>query len=149
MAQTQKCERCGKNLSADRLAKHKKTCFLCEKAITREKAEAAHDKRVCANYGLRPGEYKKLYEAQGGKCAVRGCPARGLTLRLAVDHDHDKGLHNRNAIRGLLCKRHNRMILPGDTPEVFDSMAEYLRHPPAWKVLGTNGYAENTTARAN
>ena len=145
MTQPQKCERCGKGLSKDRIAKRKKACYLCEKAIAREKSEAAHDKRVCAMYGLRPGEYKQLYEAQGGKCAVKGCPARGLALRLAVDHDHDIGLHNRNAVRGLLCKRHNRTIGDaGDDPEVFESMANYLRHPPAWKILGTHANSSGT-----
>jgi hypothetical protein len=85
---------------------------------------------------MKPGDYRKLYESQDGRCAIKNCRARGVRVRLAVDHDHKLGFRNRKAVRGLLCKRHNRMIgQAGDDPEVFDSIAAYLRHPPAWEVL--------------
>ena len=135
-SKVRECPRCHKSLSKDRIAKRKKYCYLCEVAVKREQREAAHDRRVEKLYGLRPGEYRKLYTAQGGKCAIKNCPARGITLSLAVDHDHDLGLHNRRAVRGLLCKRHNREIgYCHDDPEVFESLANYLRQPPAREVL--------------
>jgi hypothetical protein len=130
------CPGCGKPLSADRISKRKKRCYACECRILREQREAAHDRRVEKLYGLRPGEYRKLYEAQGGKCAIYGCRARGLVVSLAVDHDHKLGLYNRMAVRGLLCKHHNRQIgYASDDPQVFDSLAAYLRNPPAREVL--------------
>lgn len=68
-----------------------------------------------------------------------GCRATGKTKRLAVDHDHNKGLHNREAVRGLLCGMHNDMVgKMRDNPEAFEYLADYLRNPPARKVLTDN-----------
>lgn len=136
MPQTRlKCKRCKHALSDARVKANKRTCTPCERLIKHERSEIAHEKRVCEQYGLLPGEYKKLYDAQGGKCAIRNCKARGIYVRLAVDHDHDMGFI-RAAIRGLLCKTHNGWIgRAGDDPEVFLSLADYLIHPPAWEVL--------------
>lgn len=129
------CPRCGKPLSKERAANRKKYCYRCERAVKREQRLAAHDRRVEKQYGLLPGEYRKLYDAQGGKCAIRGCRATGKTKALAVEHDHSLGF-TREAVRGLTCGMHNGWIgLAGDNPEVFDSMANYLRNPPARKVL--------------
>lgn len=134
MAAPRNCARCGKQLSLKR--QRFKYCYLCDLAVKRERREREHDKRVEKLYGLRPGEYRKLYEAQGGRCAIYRCKARGVTLALAVDHDHKLGLANRKAVRGLLCKRHNREIgYANDDPLVFDSLAAYLRNPPAREVL--------------
>ena len=131
-----RCARCDKPLSKKRLVQRKRYCYLCDVAIKREQAEAAHEKRVCERYGLEPGDYRRLLEAQDGHCAIANCKARGIRLRLAVDHDHKIGDRNRKAVRGLLCKRHNSMIAnAGDDPEVFDSIAAYLRHPPAREIL--------------
>jgi hypothetical protein len=136
MAFNRVCPGCQNPLSADRIAKRKKRCYLCEVRIRKMQREAAHDRRVEKLYGLRPGEYCILYLAQGGRCPIYGCRARGLTIALAVDHDHKLGLGNRNSVRGLLCKYHNRQLgYAGDDPMVFDSMADYLRNPPAHEVL--------------
>lgn len=130
------CPRCVRPLSPAREAKRKKYCFACESQVRAAQREAAHDRRVEKLYGLLPGEYRKLYEAQGGRCAIFNCHARGIRIALAVDHDHAFGLHNRAGVRGLLCKRHNRIIGDaGDDPRVFESLAGYLREPPAWEVL--------------
>lgn len=130
------CPRCGKPLSPQRVAKRNKYCYLCDKAVKREQSDAAHEKRLESQYGLKPGDYKRLLLAQGGRCAIFGCSARGVSRRLSVDHDHKKGFRNRKAVRGLLCKRHNNMIGEcADDPRVFDSLAEYLRHPPAQAIL--------------
>jgi hypothetical protein len=131
---TKCCARCGKPLSVKR--QRFKYCYHDALLAKREQSEAAHERRVESLYGLRPGEYKKIYLAQGGRCPIKGCKARGVSRRLAVDHDHKLGLHNRDAVRGLLCLFHNRDLgYAGDDPEVFDSMADYLRDPPARKVL--------------
>jgi hypothetical protein len=97
---------------------------------------------VLKMYGLLPGEYAKLLAYQGGTCAILNCKARGVYVALAVDHDHkcDKGhpkqIGCRKCVRGLLCKRHNREIgFNGDDPDVFESIADYLRSPPAKEVL--------------
>lgn len=90
-----------------------------------------HDRTVARIYGLAPGDYAKLLEAQGGTCAIRTCRANGKSKRLAVDHDHVTG-----EVRGILCSNHNRFIgLNRDNPDAFRSMAEYLESPPARLVL--------------
>lgn len=129
-----KCHRCDRALSAKRV--RKKYCFPCERVVKRERTAAQHDKYVCATYGLRPGEYQKILDHQGGKCAI--CRrATGATRRLAVDHDHAIGDGKREAVRGGLCRPCNRMLGHGrDDPEFFMRAARYLESPPARKVLG-------------
>lgn len=63
----------------------------------------AHDTRVQRVYGLKPGEYQEMLDKQGGVCAI--CGRRPVTIRLAVDHDHETG-----RVRGLLCRRCNRAL---------------------------------------
>ncbi len=143
MPQTRlKCHRCGNPLSDARVKARKRNCMPCERLNKKEQAEAAHEKRVCETYGLQPGDYDKLFEAQGGKCAIAKCHAKGLYIRLAVEHNHkcDKGHDPKNGcrfcVRGLVCKSHNKWIgWAGDDPEVFYSLADYLRNPPAQRIL--------------
>lgn len=80
-----------------------------------------HENMVAKTYGLAPGEYEQMYQAQGGVCAI--CQrATGKTKRLAVDHDHDTGL-----VRGLLCGPCNRMVgYFRNAPEAFRRAAAYL-----------------------
>jgi hypothetical protein len=127
------CARCGRTKTPRRAGR--KYCSRCGGLAQREQSERAHRYRVARQYGLLPGDYDALYAAQGGRCAI--CRrATGKTKRLAVDHDHAIGLHSRSAVRGLLCSHDNSMIGSArDDPEYFDRAAEYLRNPPARKVL--------------
>lgn len=104
-------------------------------AVKREQRDKAHDTRVCLVYGLQPGEYQKLYQAQGERCYI--CQrATGAVRRLAVDHDHAVGDGVRESVRGLLCKPCNRLLGHArDNPEFFERAAAYLRQPPAREVL--------------
>lgn len=94
-------------------------CWACRSA----KSHASMTERV---YGLTGEQYDALLDLQGGGCAV--CGARPKSKRLAVDHDHRTG-----AVRGLLCKRHNKDALGS----LHDSIAQvvalwhYLNTPPA------------------
>lgn len=107
-------------------------CATCWRAKTVERKEAAHGQHVEKTYGITPEQYRMIYEAQGGRCAI--CRrATGATRRLAVDHNHKTG-----EIRGLLCKPCNRYglgMFARDNPEIFDRAAEYLRNPPAREIL--------------
>lgn len=100
-----------------------------------------HDRRVLAVYGLEPGDYQRLYEAQGGRCAIFTCRAKGKSRMLAVEHDHrcqasHGGQIRRCCVRGLTCAVHNEWIgRSGDNPDVFRSIADYLEHPPAKGIL--------------
>lgn len=131
------CRRCSRRLSRDRLLQRKQFCGPCEIKNKRESRERAHDRYVGQTYGLDPGEYTLILEAQGGRCAVKTCRANGTSKRLAVEHDHRLG-NTVEAVRGLMCGVHNDWIgMAGDNPEVFESIADYLRNPPAREVLGT------------
>lgn len=86
----------------------------------------AHERRVQSEYGLKPGEYGKIYLAQEGVCAI--CRrATGATRNLSVDHDHRTGL-----VRGLLCRPCNDLLGHlRDDPEAARRIAGYLTFPPA------------------
>lgn len=119
-----------------------KYCYRCRISTKKQRSSAAHDKRVQDTYGLAPGDYQKLYEEQGGVCAI--CRrATGKTRRLSVDHNHaieDAGIVS---VRGLLCRPCNDLLgMARDNPEFFVRAAAYLRTPPAWWVLGTRQAAQ-------
>lgn len=84
-------------------------------------------------FGLTPGEYTSLLDAQGGRCFICG---KAGTERLRIDHDHDMPV-GREAVRGLLCNTCNYQRLPlFDESEVMLLRAvQYLREPPAEAVL--------------
>lgn len=60
-------------------------------------------------YGISFDEYKAMFDAQNGVCAICSLPeadsTNGATHLLAVDHDHESG-----KVRALLCKRCNTAI---------------------------------------
>jgi hypothetical protein len=89
----------------------------------------AHERRVQKVYGLKPGEYGKIYLLQEGVCAI--CRrATGRTRNLSVDHDHRNGL-----VRGLLCRPCNDLLGHlRDDPEAARRIAGYLTLPPARKL---------------
>lgn len=121
----------GEHWRAERFFKPKgRVCTTCQK---KRNSKARHEARVTTTYGLEKGEYDKLLEEQDG-CGVCGIKPR---YRMDVDHDHST-----NLIRGLLCRQHNRRLLPAakDKPEVLRSAADYLEDPPALRILGERYY---------
>ncbi|MFG3137664.1 endonuclease VII domain-containing protein [Streptomyces sp. NPDC048211] len=105
-------------------------CATHWRAEKKRRSAAAHEASVQRTYGLKPGQYEQLYEAQGGTCAI--CPrATGATRRLSVDHDHKTG-----EVRGLLCRPCNDMLGHArDDWAMFAKAARYLTNPPAREVL--------------
>jgi hypothetical protein len=88
--------------------------------------------RVKRNYGITIEQYDFLFEQQGGLCALASC-SEPLG---AIDHDHAHADRDPAGVRGLLCVSHNRAIgLLGDTVEGALAIAEYLRDPPAPRML--------------
>lgn len=105
-------------------------CYSHFQARKKLAKSGAHERRVQREYGLKPGEYGKLYLAQGGRCAICG-RGRGISKMLAVDHDHKTGL-----VRGLVDATCNRIL--GDLRDDVDAarrLVAYLVEPPA-KRLG-------------
>lgn len=99
----------------------------------------AHARYVGNVYGLPPGFYDALYEAQGGRCAWCNL-AGGKSRRLAVDHDHKccpGSTSCGKCARGLLCSPCNQFISfrMRDDPEAIRRGARYLNEPPAQALL--------------
>lgn len=106
-------------------------CTSHHRIVLKARRTAQHELMVTRTYGLQPGDYERLYAAQGYRCAITGCRATGKTKRLAVDHNHAT-----QEVRGLLCGPHNQLIgYNRDNPEAFRSLADYLENPPARRVL--------------
>lgn len=74
-------------------------------------------------YGISSADYLKIWNQQGGLCAICHQPERCKRRRwLAVDHDHDT-----NRIRGLLCDKCNVGIgCLGDDVDRIASALDYL-----------------------
>lgn len=89
-------------------------------------SSAAHARRLESNYGISPEEYQRIFQIQGGRCAI--CRNRPRSIRFAVDHDHQTGQN-----RGILCKRCNHDLLGGahDSVELLWRALTYLLFPPA------------------
>jgi len=123
------CQKCGKNRSEKFFTSSRgKVCSPCRKSSRRT---ASRNARILKTYGLTADEYQKVFDYQGGRCAI--CQETRKT-KLAVDH-----CHKTEAVRGLLCARCNSQLLARgarDRPEVLRRAADYLESYPAWKVLG-------------
>lgn len=124
-------ERCGKPYPAyPRPAPYPgPRCASHDRAKKRLAKSGAHERRVRDVYGLKSGEYGKIYLVQGGKCAI--CRrATGATRKLSVDHDHKDGL-----VRGLLCRPCNDLLGHlRDDPAAGYRIAAYLVDPPAQQI---------------
>jgi len=72
---------------------------------------------------------------QDGRCAVCG-EKRGY--RLNVDHDHkvEKEEGVRTSVRGLLCRRCNKLLRDcRDSIPLLRKLIKYLQAPPAKEVI--------------
>ena len=109
-------------------------CTTHHRAKMKVVKERAHANRINNLYGITKEQYNQILVVQNGVCAICGpwTGNRGLTLKLAVDEDHN----DNNRVRGLLCKFCNRLLGRfADNPEIFQSAINYLKDPPARKVL--------------
>ena len=83
-------------------------------------------------YGLTFDDACRLLQAQKNRCAICCRHQRDLSGPLCIDHDHSLGV-----VRGYVCKRCNTSLGGlGDTLEGVLRAVEYLRDPPAQKILG-------------
>jgi hypothetical protein len=82
-------------------------CIVCAAPILHEErfnrngccsTQCSDTVRLVASYGLTIEQYRDIYEAQEGKCAICGRHA----VKLRIDHHHGDGM-----VRGLLCNECN------------------------------------------
>jgi DNA-directed RNA polymerase subunit RPC12/RpoP len=93
--------------------------------------EVARDRYLRRTYNLTLDEYKRILASQGGCCFICGKVLDGLSN--PVDHDHISGL-----VRGVLCTYCNhRVVGKLRDYKVAERIAEYLKNPPANRVIGT------------
>lgn len=137
------CTKCQRN-RAERFftSKKGKVCADCRKASSRKLARTTH---LQTNYGISHDEYEALLAAQSQACAI----CRGIR-RGSYDVDHDHRLEKRllsegkeplearrESIRGLLCRRCNRRLLPAtlDDTKILQGAIDYIMNPPARHIL--------------
>lgn len=110
-----------------------RVCTTCQKKRVNS---WTRDRRLQETYEISETEYKKMFDAQGGRCAI--CNGT-RSVNLDVDHDHKLAQVGpvRDSIRGLLCRNCNRRLLRAakDSVAILEAAIEYLKNPPAQKVL--------------
>lgn len=124
---TRVCKRCTKKRQLKFFSPRGTICTTCQR---KARSDATHRRRVAKTYGLEPGDYDTLFDAQDGACAICGGRRR---QRLSVDHDHRDGV-----VRGLLCRLCNSRLLTAarDDPDILRAAANYLEDPPAVRIIG-------------
>lgn len=110
-----------------------------EIAKAKKKSEASRKYYLRKRHSMEPEEYDLLLAIQNGLCF--GClRAKGVSRKLAVDHDHRKAetcdhvpsLSCRRCWRGLLCTSCNDLLGHArDDVNYFKRMIKYLENPPA------------------
>jgi ATP-dependent helicase YprA (DUF1998 family) len=117
-------------------------CVTHHRARRRATRARAHERRTAATYGISGEEYWLLYEAQGGRCLI--CrKGRGISKRLAVDHEHhlcdDHPPENGcpRCVRALLCGRCNSLVGWLDAAALQRAI-EMLLYPPARRILAAH-----------
>jgi hypothetical protein len=111
-------------------------------------AAALNDAYLRRTYDITLEEYQKIYDFQGGVCAICKKKLRppGSSnkkgskdgYRMEVDHDH-KIKDKRRSVRGLLCGGLrfgcNRRLGRVDNREWLLNASDYVQNPPAQLVL--------------
>lgn len=141
MAERRQCKDCPQGAPRRPAPYPGPRCATHHRERQRAARRRAHRLYVARTYGIQPEAYDRLYEAQGGRCAICAT-ATGRTKRLAVDHDHVTG-----EVRGLLCGPCNRMIgRLRDSAAALARAADYLLDPPARRILARKDQPREETA---
>ena len=117
-------------------------CATHWRAVTKQRKQIAHHRHVEKTYGITSEEYALLFDGQGGLCFI--CKrSRGLSRRLAVDHDHNKGCGHdpkvgcRQCVRALLCQQCNTVVVGRYDEDALLRAVDVLRNPPAQRILNS------------
>lgn len=128
------CVDCPSTGKAPRPAPHPgPRCATHHRDVTKARKGTAHERYLERVYKMPPGTYDALLAHQGGFCYI--CQrAKGISKKLAVDHDHKCCPETPTCgecTRGLLCGPCNKLLGHGrDNPEFFRRAGWYLVDPP-------------------
>jgi len=96
-------------------------------------------------YGITETEYNKLLDYSDNKCYICGNPPKTRALNIDHDHRQEKKLKKEGkslgrSVRGILCFWCNSHLISktGDKEnavELFLKAAEYIKNPPAKKII--------------
>jgi ribosomal protein L34E len=117
------CNRCGDRQTVDKFPQRSYGTYRCSKCL-----RAVADEHQLARQGSSTEEYRTLFAAQDGKCAICGAlhghrSQYDRVCRFAVDHDH-----RTDKVRGLLCNNCNRGLGHfKDSIENLESALRYLK----------------------
>lgn len=80
-------------------------CKECKRQYQNDRYSDVAAKRLERKYGITKYDYDRMFQEQGGKCAICDKPQSACRRALAVDHCHASG-----KVRGLLCDECNRAL---------------------------------------
>lgn len=117
-------------------------CVTHNRSRKRKRSARTHELRLGKVYGITAEDYQAVCRMQAGTCFI--CRrAKGISKRLAVDHDHDRAefecgherdMACRNCIRALLCGQCNELVGRYDV-EALGRAITVIVGRPAQRVL--------------
>ena len=134
--QEQMCRTCGvvKEIEAFSMSDtakgtRRKECRACRSAYKKayalahpEKHRLKARKNHMKKYGITPEDYNRMFEEQGGKCAICETHQSNFNRSLAIDHCHANG-----KVRMLLCTNCNSLLgMAKDDPNILEKAKAYL-----------------------
>jgi hypothetical protein len=98
-----------------------------------ENLSACRESWLRYRFGISIEDYSRMFEQQGGRCAICQRHQTELKKTLHVDHDHKTG-----EVRGLLCVRCNSSGLGAfsDSREVVERALDYLARAEGGAPVG-------------
>lgn len=100
------CKPCANKMVAESRARNPERHRKASRRWNAANGDQVHDAYLNRTYGIDHAEYERMFDAQGGRCAICKSSDPGpRTKRFHVDHCHDTG-----KVRGLLCSRCNTGI---------------------------------------
>lgn len=127
------CKLCDKEVQKGYYKSNKKRINEKTLAYQRKNPEKRKGYKLKLQYSTTLSEYRRLFELQGGKCAICGSDNSGCKTKrsLCVDHDHATG-----KIRGLLCDNCNKGLgCFKDSLESLNLAGKYLKNAGEQKIV--------------
>ena len=129
------CKLCDKSVQKRYYKSNKEEINVKTLSYQRKNPEKRRGYKLKLQYKTTLKEYQRLFELQGGKCAICGQDNSGCKTKksLCIDHDHKTG-----KIRGLLCDNCNKGLgCFKDSLESLDLASKYLKNAGTQKIMSS------------